>query len=945
MAARPSAEKPPRKPEAREKMDHDVNQLNQQLQKELNKYKQAFESTRKAEKVFRSIIDSSADAIAIFDLNGKVRYISPSFTELFGWQLSEVIGKPIPFLPESEREKTSAMAVELILRGIPCNGLVTKRYKKDGSLVNVSMSASRFHDHDGKPEGMFVILHDISDRKRLEDRLLQAQKMQALGTLAGGIAHDFNNIIFSIIGYTEMILEDTEHNATAKRNLKQVLKAANRAKDLVSHIRTFSQQQGSDRKPLLLQAVISEAFSLLKATVPASIAMKQQLDDTCGPVLADPTQIHQLMMNLGTNAFYAMRDNGGTFKIHLSEVDIDSASTAEAMGIKPGLYVKIEVSDTGCGMEPSVKKRIFEPFFTTKEPGDGTGLGLSVVHGIIKDYGGSIQVFSEPQTGSTFNIYLPRIDADVEIEKTPTQTSLPEGSEHILIVDDEEQNIQMLQQMLERLGYRVTGRTSGMDALATFRAQPDKFDLVITDLSMPGMTGTDLAREVHEIRPGMAIILCTGFSEMVSEEKAHALGIRKVLMKPAVTAEIASAVRTVIDSETDGKSGFCIMVVDDDETMRLMLRQHLEEAGYKIIDAANGAEASELLEQEMVNLVLTDVRMPEMDGFELMAHISSHYPSIPVIVISAYGSPETTRTFEDMGSLQVLDKPVDLEDLDRRITECLLHASHGGTMTGISVASFLQLIAMEQKTCLLEVYNRHQGKGYLVIQSGILYDAGCEKLKGEEAALNILAWENVTLNFKALPKKKLQRKITTDLMSLLLESLKIKDEAEPMLSTGRIQGHGGSLAESLMDSVAAASAPEDALAPPDDAQGERKLENLLLEMVRGTREALFVGVFDRDGVDVAHQVGLELDTRLFETQYAQIMNRIEKTVADLTVLGNLEEAVTQTHNAWVLIRLLNPTHFLAIIVSRKSTLGNARIIANKYMAELNQHLEGASDSD
>ena len=776
MAAKPNIEDLNKKLEQLEKQLTQSREQNEKLAKDCDQYRQAFEATKKSEKVFRSIIDSSADAIAIFDLNGKARYISPSFTQLFGWKMEEVIGKPIPFLPESEKEKTTSLFIDLTLRGIPCHGLSTKRYKKDGSMVDVSLSASRYHDHRGKPEGMFVILHDISDRMRLEDQLVQAQKMQALGTLAGGIAHDFNNIIFSIIGYTEMLIDDVENDKLPKRNLKQVLRAANRAKDLVKHIRTFSQQRVGDRKPLLLQSVIEEAFTLLKATVPARITMKKQLDKSCGPVLADPTQIHQMIMNLGTNAFHAMRDKGGTLRVHLAEVSIDAEGTADAMGITVGSYVKLEVSDTGHGMNSSVKERIFEPFYTTKEPGSGTGLGLSVVHGIVKEYSGSIQVFSEPQTGSTFNIYLPRVDAKVEEEEQVVHTDLQEGTERILVVDDEEQNIQMLQQMLERLGYRVTGRTSGIDALSAFRAQPDKFDLVITDLNMPSMTGTDLARKLREIRPGIPIILCTGFSEMISEKEAQSIGIQKVIMKPAVTAEIAQAVRSVIDAAVAGHRGFCILIVDDDETMRLMLRQHLEDTGYKVIDAANGTEAVEMLENEMVNLVLTDVRMPEMDGFQLMTHLNSKFPALPVIVMSAYGSPETTLQFEELGSLQFLDKPVNLEDLNHRIAECLQQAAHGGTMTGISVANFLQLIAMEQKSCLLEVYNQENSKGQLTIQRGRLFDAECEELKGEDAALQIIAWENVTMNFKALPKKKMQRKISADLTSLLLESLKMKDE-------------------------------------------------------------------------------------------------------------------------------------------------------------------------
>jgi CheY-like chemotaxis protein len=343
-------------------------------------------------------------------------------------------------------------------------------------------------------------------------------------------------------------------------------------------------------------------------------------------------------------------------------------------------------------------------------------------------------------------------------------------------VDDEEQNVYMLRQILERLGYRTTGRTSGLEALGAFRGEPDQFNLIITDMTMPGMDGAQLAEKLLEIRTDIPIILCAGFSETISEEKAKSLGIRQIVMKPTVTDELATAIRRVLGMDFGGSSRFTILVVDDDETLRMMLRQHLEDAGYNVLDATNGKEALQNLASEPANLVLTDVRMPEMDGFELMAHISADYPSIPVMVMSAYGTPETTKRFKEMGSMQVLDKPVDLDDLTRRITETLHQVSQGGTMTGISVSSFLQLIEMEEKSCVLEVHGQNRQKGFLYFSQGKLCDAVCDQLRGEEATLEIISWENVLLSFNALPQKKIQRKIKMDLMSLLLEGLKLKDE-------------------------------------------------------------------------------------------------------------------------------------------------------------------------
>ena len=776
MATRSSSEDLINKIKELEKNLVDCRQTISQLQVSEEKYKKRYSKTKKSEMIYRSIIYSSADAIAIFDLNGMVKYVSPSFTEVFGWTKEEVEGKRIPFLPEAEKEKTTAFIVELTLDGTPCQGLETKRYRKDGGLVNVSLSASRFYNPDGNPEGMFVILHDISERKKLQNQLLQAHKMQALGTLAGGIAHDFNNIIFNIIGYTEMIKADVGEDSLSGQNLEEVLRAAYRARDLVRHIRTFSGQPAQDRKPMQIQPVVQETMQLLRTSLPSNIKIRQQLNEACGPVMADPSQVHQVIMNLGSNAIHAMHEKGGTLTVEITESVIDEENSYTPPGLGSGSYIKISVSDTGHGMDRTIKDRIFDPFFTTKEPGDGTGMGLSVVHGIVKDYGGHIEVLSEPGGGTTFTIYLPRIDKQNQPTKRSVQPHLNGGGEYILVVDDEEHNVYMLRQILERLGYHTTGRMSGLDALETFRGEPDQFDLIITDMTMPNMNGTQLAEKLLEIRPDIPIILCAGFSETIPEEKASALGIRQTVMKPTVTNELAAAIRRVLDMESGGSSRFTILVVDDDETLRMMLRQHLEDAVYNVSDATNGREALKILATEPVNLVLTDVRMPDMDGFELMANMSADYSSIPVMVMSAYGTPETTKRFKEMGSMQVMDKPVDLDDLTRRITESLHQVSQGGTMTGISVSSFLQLIEMEQKSCILEVRGQNRQKGFLYFSQGVLCDAVCDQLRGEEATLKIISWENVLLSFNALPQKKIQRKIKMDLMSLLLEGLKLKDE-------------------------------------------------------------------------------------------------------------------------------------------------------------------------
>jgi signal transduction histidine kinase/CheY-like chemotaxis protein len=381
-----------------------------------------------------------------------------------------------------------------------------------------------------------------------ERQLQQVLKIQAIGTLAGGIAHDFNNILFPIIGYTELTMDEVPEDGPARKNLEEILKAANRAKGLVQQILTFSRQSGHEREPIKVQYIIKEALKLLRASIPATIEIVHHLDDGCGPVIGDATQIHQVIMNLCTNAYQAMQTCGGKLEVSSGEVEISYADTVEKVGLKTGRHLCLKVKDEGCGMEPAVLDRIFEPYYTTKEHGKGTGLGLAVIHGIVKNHGGDITVTSTPGRGSTFKVYLPLADEiDIEAE-TVSLTKPAEGKERILLIDDEEQIINMEQQMLERLGYKVTASTDSKAALDVFARHPDDFDLVITDMTMPHMTGDRLARKMLDIKPQIPVILCTGFNEAISEEKALSMGIQKFVMKPVVKNELASTIRAVLEA-------------------------------------------------------------------------------------------------------------------------------------------------------------------------------------------------------------------------------------------------------------------------------------------------------------------------------------------------------------------------------------------------------------
>jgi len=384
------------------------------------------------------------------------------------------------------------------------------------------------------------------EKRQLESQLIHVQKMEAIGTLAGGIAHDFNNILSALMGYTELTLDDIPEGTEAQANLLQVLRASERARDLVKQILTFSRQDKQERKPVQVSLIIKEALKFLRASLPTTIDIRQNLASISGKILADPTQIHQVLVNLCTNAAQAMQEKGGVLAVSLDEVDLGPGDPDLGPDLLPGPYLRLTVSDTGQGMTPEVMARIFEPFFTTKEPSEGTGMGLAVVHGIVKSHGGEIKVFSEPGKGTTFQVFFPRIESPA-ITETATLPEIPTGHERILLVDDEESLVRLGQQMLKRLGYEVVTKTSSLEALETFQAQPDRFDLVITDQTMPNMPGTKLAEELLRIRPDLPIILCTGFTETIKPEEAQTLGLRELVTKPLKKAELARIIRQVLE--------------------------------------------------------------------------------------------------------------------------------------------------------------------------------------------------------------------------------------------------------------------------------------------------------------------------------------------------------------------------------------------------------------
>ena len=428
-------------------------------------------------------------------------------------------------------------------------------YDKDGNPRNVEVNAYPIFDSSGNVCQVIEYTLDITKRKKAEEekttlkaQLHQTQKMEAIGTLASGIAHDFNNILTAMVGYADLALEDAREGTVAQNYLQQVLTAGSRAKELVRQILTFSRKTEQEQEPMEIAPIVKEALKMLRSSIPTTIEIRQNIQADSSVIMANPTEIHQILVNLCTNAAHAMGENGGLLEVSLTDVDIEPAIVTDFGTLQEGSYLKLSVKDTGCGMNREVMGRIFEPFFTTKDVDKGTGMGLSMVHGIVESYGGLITVGSEPGKGTTFNVFFPRINC-VDMPETESLEVVCGRGELVLLVDDEKPIVDMMTQMLQRLGYVVVGETSSVDALETFRTQADKFDLVITDYAMPNITGKQLAKELMSIRPDIPIILCTGFNDDIDAERAKSIGIKEFIMKPIDRKNMAVIIRNILDKK------------------------------------------------------------------------------------------------------------------------------------------------------------------------------------------------------------------------------------------------------------------------------------------------------------------------------------------------------------------------------------------------------------
>ena len=516
---------------------------NESLNREIGEREARERELKEEKEKAQNYLDVVQVMMIVLDQDGRVSLINPKGCEVLGFRESDILGENWlgRFVPEEHVEEVR----ELLLGPEPQEYAEYPVRTRGDEERTIAWHSTALHDDTGEVVGVLCSGTDVTLVRSLEAQLLHSQKMDAIGTLAGGIAHDFNNILTAIIGYTNLSLQELNGgHDEVKSKLSQVVQAGERARDLVGQILTFSRQSEGGNQPVELPGVIKETIKLMRATLPATIEVRQTIDDQCRPVSSDPVKIHQVVMNLCTNAFHAMRESGGVLDVQLEMVEVDASMIERFPTLAVGSHARLMVSDTGVGIEPAVIDRVFDPFFTTKGVGEGTGLGLSVVHGIVKSCGGEIVVESELGIGTSFEVYLP-CTSDDESSAAAAELDVAGGSEHVLVVDDDEIVADVVTALLENLGYDVTVLNSSERALELVRSRPDTFDLVFTDQTMPVMTGSELARELRRIKPDLPILMASGveLAEPLDGE------IEAFIKKPFQPTEIAEWVRRALDRD------------------------------------------------------------------------------------------------------------------------------------------------------------------------------------------------------------------------------------------------------------------------------------------------------------------------------------------------------------------------------------------------------------
>ncbi len=524
----------------------------------LLKIKNTEKRLRENESFLHNIVENIPSMIFVKDANNlKLVRVNKTGEELLGIDRENLIGKSDFDLFPPEQAKFFAKMDHLVVEGktlidIPEEEIQTRN---SGKRILHTKKLPVFSEN-GEPVYLLGISEDITETKQdqknrllLEAQLWQAQKMQAVGNLAGGIAHDFNNILTAILGYGEMVLDDLEPESDLWEKQKEVIMGAKRAKGLVRQILSFSRQEKSEKKELNLHVIVEEALKLMRASIPTTIDVVKKLSEEESYIFADPTQIHQVVMNICTNAYHSMKQQGGTITVELKPNQMIPADlNLEIDNPEKQKFVILKIQDTGCGFDDELKERIFEPYFSTKEKGEGTGIGLAVVHSIVCDCGGKIVADSQKNVGSTFSIFFPQIEPKSVVKPNDYKDGLPTGKEKILVVDDEEHIVKLLKHLLENLGYTVTTASGAEEALVLFKSSPESFDLILTDMTMPNLTGAELSKRVLEISPETPIIMCTGYSDIIDRDKALEIGIKEFILKPFTCSELSKIIRKVLDS-------------------------------------------------------------------------------------------------------------------------------------------------------------------------------------------------------------------------------------------------------------------------------------------------------------------------------------------------------------------------------------------------------------
>jgi len=530
--------------------------LNEKLEKEINERKQIEALLRESEKKYRHLLEIAQEGIWAIDGDGNTTFINPKISDILGYNAEEMLGKKfLDFIEEDDREyfRTNMEKYKKTIKeGLDCEFL-----KKEGKKIYTSVSMSPINDDKGNYTGTLALVTDITEKRlaeeeksKLEHQLRHSDKIRAIGTMASGIAHDFNNILVAILGYTEVMIYNTTEGSIFEKNLKEIRNACNRAINLVKQILTFSRKSEVKRIPLQISPIVKETLKLLRRLLPSTVELKEHIEENLVWIKADPTQIQQIIINLCTNAAQAMSKSSGSMEVILKNLSIQTKDITIYENMKPGTYLQLIVTDTGHGIPPEIKERIFEPYFTTKKTGEGSGMGLAVVYGIVKAYGGEITVDSNIGKGTTITICFPGVEIDDKLPEKEDLHILPGVKGKILFVDDEEISIvKIMKELLEQMGYQISSRNSSIEALQIFREKPDEYAIVITDEIMPKMKGSELAEEILHIRPDIPVILITGYSDPDLIEKATAIGVKEVLIKPVTLGKLTKTIRELLSDD------------------------------------------------------------------------------------------------------------------------------------------------------------------------------------------------------------------------------------------------------------------------------------------------------------------------------------------------------------------------------------------------------------